>query len=557
MPTPDSQWWRSAVIYQIYPKSFADSDGDGFGDLPGITARLGYLADLGVDAIWISPFYRSPQRDGGYDVTDYRAVDPIFGTLADARALIAAAHAHGLRVIIDIVPNHTSDQHRFFQEALATPPGAPPWRRYHALPGRGRDGVEPPNDWFSIFGGSAWDPIVDSAGAETGWWYLHLFDATQPDLNWEHPDVREEFADTLRFWFDAGVDGFRIDVAMALVKAARYPDSGEPAGRRAAISGGTDALPQWDQPGVHEIWRSWRLIADSYDPPRVFVGEVHAATAEQLAPYLRPDELHMGFNFNYLRAPWDAGVLRAVITDSIAASAAVGAPPSWVIENHDFNRARSRLGRVDTAGFSGPPPPPARDDAQGLARARAALLFMLGLPGAVYLYQGQELGLPEVTEIAADQRQDPAFARTAGAEGYRDGCRVPLPWQTSGSAFGFGPDGSQPWLPQPVEWGGLSVSAQEEDPGSTLRLTRAATRLRRAHPALSRGELVWLPSRPDVLMARRQAADDVEVVIALNLGGEPVELQVGEVLAASAPAVSMGAFFTLPADAAVWYVPSP
>lgn len=551
----DPSWWRSAVIYQIYPKSWVDSDGDGFGDLTGISSKLDYLADLGVDALWISPFYRSPQRDGGYDVSDYRAIDPIFGTMEDAHYLVARAHSRGLRVIIDIVPNHSSDEHRFYVEAKKAEPGSPAWDRYHCVRGTGASGDQPPNDWLSIFGGSAWDPILDARGHPTGWWYLHLFDSSQPDLNWTSPEVNAEFADTLRYWFDAGIDGFRIDIAMALVKAEGYPASGEAQGKVAAITGGNDPMPQWDQPGVHEIWRNWRSIADSYEPPRVFVGEVHTSDARTLAPYLRPDELHMAFNFAYLRAPWDGPHLREVVEESLRASSEVGAPASWVIENHDFNRARSRFGRTDTWGFSGPPPPPSVDDALGLARARAALLFMLSLPGVVYLYQGQELGLPEVADIPDAKRQDPAFARTHGAEGHRDGCRVPFPWTQSGSSFGFGPEGSAPWLPQPDDWAQLSVTAQDADVGSTLNLTRAALRLRRSHPALHAGSLTWLPSAPTVLLALRQAPGDLGVQVALNMGDSVVELAAdGAQVLVSAPSDHREGSLLLPPNACAWLI---
>lgn len=554
----DREWWRHAVIYQIYPKSFADSDGDGVGDIAGIRSRLDYLAELGVDAIWVSPFYLSPQRDGGYDVTDYRQVDPLFGSVADVRELIAGAHDRGLRVIIDMVPNHTSDQHRFFQQALGSAPGSPEWGRYHCVRGSGERGEQPPNDWQSVFAGSAWDPVLDANGKPTGWWFLHLFDSTQPDVNWNHPEVQAEFADALRFWFDLGVDGFRIDVAMALVKQEGYPPSGELQGRRAAVVGGRDPMPQWDQPGVHDIWRQWRAIADSYQPPRVFVGEVHASDAAQLAPYLRPDELHMAFNFSYLRAPWEAGELRRIIDESLAESAAVGAPASWVIENHDFNRATARLAR--TAGFSlslRVPEPSPELAALGLARARAALLFMLGLPGAAYIYQGQELGLPEVGELPDEVRQDPAFARSGGKDGFRDGVRVPLPWQRSGSSFGFGPEPAAPWLPQPADWGEISVAAQQNNPASTLELVRAALLLRSGNRSLQGGELHWLAAAPEVLLARRTRADAPAVDLVINMGRAPAALPhlIGSVLVMSGPLSEDNGTLLLPADTAAWLTP--
>jgi len=547
--TNDATWWRSAVIYQIYPKSWADADGDGFGDLAGIRTRLGYLARLGVDAIWLSPWYRSPQADGGYDVADFRDIDPIFGTLADAEALIDEAHDLGLKVIVDIVPNHTSDQHRFFQEALASEPGSPAWDRYHCV--RGADGgASPPNDWTSAFGGPAWDPVLDADGQPTGWWYLHVFDSAQPDLNWDNPEVREEFLDTLRFWFDRGVDGFRIDVATGLVKAEGYPHSG---------GGEEDRYPYWDQPGVHEIWREWRRVANEHQPPRAFVGEVWVGSQEAFVAYLRPDELHTAFNFDHLKCPWDASALRGVVERSLHAAGQVSAPSTWVLENHDVPRVRTRYG-MEAAGArmphanTAPPPDVVPDDARGLARARAGLLFMLGLPGSAYVYQGQELGLPEVLDLPAEVRQDPAFRRTGGAEGYRDGCRVPMPWTRQDHSFGFSPTGAS-WLPMPADWGELSVEAQLGDPGSMLELTRDALRIRRREPALGDGDLGWIsePDDPCLVLRRPAEETDPHVLVAVNMGEAPALVEATEVVLSSGrdPAPGRGGFW-LPPDTAAW-----
>ncbi|MCJ1677650.1 glycoside hydrolase family 13 protein [Streptomyces sp. APSN-46.1] len=379
-----SAWWRDAVIYQVYVRSFADSDGDGVGDLRGVRTRLPHLARLGVDAVWLTPFYVSPQADAGYDVADYRAVDPLFGDLADADDLVRAAHALGLRVIVDVVPNHTSEEHAWFRAALAGEPGAR--ERYWFRPGRGADGAEPPNDWESVFGGPAWTRVPD------GDWYLHLFAPEQPDLNWDHPEVAEEFASVLRFWLDLGVDGFRVDVAHGLVKAPGLPDIGR--GAQATLIG-TEPLPFFDQDGVHEIHRSWRRLLDSYEGPRIGVAEAWAPTSERLALYVRPDELHQAFNFRFLNCPWDPASMRTVIDESLAATASVGAPTTWVLSNHDVVRHVTRYGGGE----------------QGLARARAAALLMLALPGSAYVYQGEELGLPEVTDLPDEARQDPAFRR--------------------------------------------------------------------------------------------------------------------------------------------------
>ncbi|MFE9842744.1 glycoside hydrolase family 13 protein [Streptomyces goshikiensis] len=519
----NSGWWRDAVIYQVYVRSFADSDGDGVGDLRGVRTRLPHLARLGVDAVWLTPFYVSPQADGGYDVADYRAVDPLFGDLADADDLVRAAHALGLRVIVDVVPNHTSEEHAWFRAALAGEPGAR--ARYWFRPGRGADGAEPPNDWESVFGGPAWTRVPD------GDWYLHLFAPEQPDLNWDHPEVAEEFASVLRFWLDLGVDGFRVDVAHGMVKAPGLPDIGR--GAQATLIG-TEPLPFFDQDGVHEIHRSWRLLLDSYGDGRIGVAEAWAPTSERLALYVRPDELHQAFNFRFLNCPWDPAAMRTVIDESLAATASVGAPTTWVLSNHDVVRHVTRYGGGE----------------QGLARARAAALLMLALPGSAYVYQGEELGLPEVTDLPEEVRQDPAFHRTAGQDGLRDGCRVPLPWSAAEAPYGFGEGGS--WLPQPAGWGGLSVEAQTGDPHSTLELYRAALELRRALPGLGSpdaGPLGWLSSPEGVLLFSRPG-----FACTLNTLGTPVEMpSPGRPVLSSAPVETDGRTVLLPPDSCTWW----
>lgn len=563
--TTDADWWRTAVIYQVYPKSWADADGDGFGDIAGIRAHLPHLVRLGVDAVWFSPWYVSPQNDGGYDVADFRAIDPMFGDVTEVEALVADAHDLGLKVIVDIVPNHTSDQHRFFVEAMASEPGSAAWQRYHCLPGAD-GGASPPNDWACVFGGQAWDPIPDAAGNPTGWWYLHLFDASQPDLNWEHPQVRQEFLDILRFWFDRGIDGFRIDVAMGLVKAPGYPDSGEGATHVPTRNAGGD-LPQWNQPGVHEIWREWRAVAEEYQPPRAFAGEAWVSSPQALAAYVRPDELHTAFNFDYLKCRWDAYDLREVIDSSLNTTALVGAPTTWVLENHDVTRVRTKYGleasgiRVPQANTA-PPPAVAPDDPRGVARARAGLVFMIALPGSAYIYQGQELGLDQVYDLPDELRQDPAFRRTGGAQGYRDGARVPMPWSTEGQSLGYSPTGAS-WLPIPARWAQLSVQAQTGDPESMLELTRRALRLRRAELALGGGELEWISEPGDTcLVMRRTAAPGDPLVadvtaapvqVAINMGEAPVLVNAQDVLLASGPGVDPDqGGYRLPPDTTAW-----
>lgn len=529
---PVREWWRDAVIYQVYPRSFADGNGDGMGDLPGITARLPHLRDLGVDAVWLSPFYASPQADAGYDVADYRAVDPMFGTLTDADDLVRAAHSLGLRVIVDVVPNHCSDQHEWFKQALREGPGSPLRDRFHFRAGRGADGELPPNDWESIFGGPAWTRVED------GQWYLHLFAPEQPDFNWEHPAVHDEFRSVLRFWLDLGIDGFRIDVAHGLVKAAGLPDIGHDEQVRLL---GNQAVPYFDQDGVHEIYRDWRRILAEYGPERIAVAEAWTPTVERSALYLRPDELHQAFNFEYLTTDWDAAALRAVIDRSLVAMNAVDAPATWVLSNHDVVRHSTRFA--------------AGDEARGLRRARAATLLMLALPGSAYLYQGEELGLPEVTELPDEVRQDPAFFRSAGQDGTRDGCRVPLPWSGERAPFGFGPaDDGPSWLPQPANWKDLSVAAQTGDPTSTLEFYRGALAVRREHPALGAGrDITWLPA-PDGVLAFRRTTSEGSFVCTVNLTASDVTLPTpGTLLLASADIAPGTAETVLPADSTVWW----
>ncbi|HVV21528.1 MAG TPA: glycoside hydrolase family 13 protein [Pseudonocardiaceae bacterium] len=512
-----TRWWRDAVIYQVYVRSFADGNGDGVGDLIGVRDRLPYLAELGVDALWLTPFYPSPMVDGGYDVADYRDVDPLFGTVGDAAALIADAHRIGLRVIVDIVPNHSSSRHPWFTAALAGGPGSPARARYVF-----RDGEEPPNDWRSVFGGRAW------TREPGGQWYLHLFDPEQPDLNWEHPDVRAEFLDILRFWLDLGVDGFRIDVAHGMVKAAGLPDVGRE--EQLTPDGVGDDLPYFDQDGVHEIYRDWRRVLDSYPGERIGVAEAWVSGPERMAMYLRPDELHQAFNFHYLRSAWSAGEFRSVIDSSLAAVAEVGAPTTWVLSNHDVVRHVTRYG-------GGP---------AGVRRARAAALLTLALPGSVYVYQGDELGLPEVTDLPEDVLRDPRWTRSGHTVRGRDGCRVPIPWSGDRAPFGFsGPGAAPPWLPQPVDWAALTVEAQLADPDSMVSLYRAALLARRERPELGDGDLRWLPAPDGVL-----AFDRGGVRCTVNFTDSPVSLDApGELLLASGPV--RGA--ELPPDTAAWW----
>jgi alpha-glucosidase len=547
-PGADENWWRGAVIYQVYPRSFADSNGDGTGDLAGVRARLAYLADLGVDAVWITPWYPSPMADGGYDVADYRDIDPVFGTLAEAEKLISEALDLGIRTVIDIVPNHVSAAHPWFREALAAGPGSPARDRFWFRPGRGEHGELPPNNWPSQFGGPAWTRTTDPDGTP-GDWFLNLFDSEQPDLNWNHPDVRAEHEDVLRFWFDRGAGGVRIDSAALVTKDPALPDL--PDLPHAAPGGQPDAAvphPYVDRDDLHDIYRGWRRVADSYPGARILVGEVWMPDAERFARYLRPDEMHTAFNFDFLSCPWEPERLRASINTTLAAHRPVGAPATWVLCNHDVTRTVTRYGRADT-GFDfatkafGTP----TDLELGTRRARAAALLTLALPGSVYLYQGEELGLPEVEDIPADRLQDPMYLRSGGTDPGRDGCRVPLPWSGSTPPYGFSPDGSAaPWLPQPPDWAPRTADAQAADPASMLSLYRAALRLRRAEPALGDGPVSWQPgAAPGVLAFHRGAA----FACVVNLSPDPVALPPHTtVLLASGP-LREG---RLPQDTAVW-----
>ena len=499
----ESEWWRSAVVYEIYVRSFADSDGDGLGDLPGIRARLPYVRDLGVDGIWLTPFYPSPGADHGYDVADYVDVDPRFGTLADLDALVADAHELGLRITIDVVPNHTSSEHPWFRNAIADP-SHPDRARYIFRPGR--DGA-PPNNWVSAFGGPAW--TLDERSGE---YYLHLFAPEQPDLDWHNPQVRRDFDDIFRFWLDRGVDGFRIDVAHAVFKDRLLRD--ETPKRKYAI----------DRPEVHPLYRRWRRLADGYGDERVLVGEVMLLDQTRVARFVRPDELHLAFNFLLLFEPWEAKALRAAIDATLAALEPVGATPTWVLENHDVTRLRTRHGSVDAA--------------------RAAALLLLALPGTIFVYTGQELGLEEV-DLPDELRQDPIFFRTGGAKKGRDGCRVPIPWTPDPPGYGF--TAGTPWLPIPGTWGGLCVAAQERDEESTLALYRRALAARRASPAVRGGSFAWRESRAGTLAFDR-ATEEETVVCIVNVSAESADVPRGELLVAS----RLGANGLLPPNSSAW-----
>ncbi|THJ68039.1 glycoside hydrolase family 13 protein [Arthrobacter echini] len=540
----DPDWWRQAAVYQIYPRSFADSDGDGIGDLRGVTSRIPYLKALGVDAVWLSPFYPSALADGGYDVDDYRDVDPRLGTLEDFDEMVGALHGAGIKCIVDIVPNHTSNRHAWFQEALAAPRGSAARERYIFRDGTGPGGAEPPSDWESVFGGSAWEQTRD------GQWYLHLFAREQPDLNWDNREIRDDFLRTLRFWSDRGVDGFRVDVAHALTK-----DMSEPLPSRNELhtegENAEGAHPFWDRDEVHEVFAEWRSVFDEYTPPRTAVAEawVHA---DRRARYASPEGLGQAFNFDLLRAAWNADQFRDIITANLREAANSGASSTWVFSNHDVVRHATRYGlpgaddangaaQDGSAWLLGGGDESVLDREVGERRARAATQLMLALPGSAYLYQGEELGLHEVADIPDDARQDPAFFRNPGVEVGRDGCRVPLPWTADGGSFGFGDDGAH--LPQPAWFGEYAVQVQEDDPSSTLSFYRRALELRRALQGEETLEWIDEPSADVLHFTRPGGWHSVT-----NFGPAPVQLPEGTVLLSSSPLQDR----KLPTDTTVW-----
>lgn len=544
----NSEWWRSAVIYQIYPRSFADSNGDGMGDLPGITSRLSSLAALGIDAIWLSPYMRSPQKDAGYDVSDYKDVDPLFGNLDDFDAMVKRAHEFKIRVLVDLVPNHTSDQHEWFQAALKAAPGSPERAFYHFKDGKGQNGELPPNNWLSMFGGPAWTRTTNADGTP-GQWYVHLFDSSQPDLNWENPKVEEAFEDILRFWLDRGVDGFRVDQPHAMGKAEGLPDHPDIERAGSGFIEGEPSPPMWFQESVHPIFRKWRAILDSYPGDRAMCGEAYVLPLSFMALWVRPDEFNQTFNFRFLDSEWKPEILFNSINESFTAFDGVGAPSTWVLSNHDIIRHASRMGGLTgrpTASNGIGPNDPQPDRELGLRRARAATLFTLALPGSMYLYQGEELGLPEHTTLEPQYRQDPTYARTNGERVGRDGCRVPLPWESGvGAANGFNSTGKS-WLPQPEIYAEYSRDQQEGVEGSTLELYKHALQVRK-DLKLGEGSFDWAP---EFIGEHSLGFRNGEILVVHNFGHEPIELPRGEVIASSLHGMTSG--HALVADQTVW-----
>ncbi len=544
-------WWQRAAVYQVYPRSFRDMNADGTGDLRGVIHELPYISGLSVDALWLSPFYSSPQNDSGYDVVDPRSVDPVYGTLADAQELIDQAHFRGLKVLVDIVPNHSSSDRAWFKEALQAAPGSSERDRYHFRDGRGPDGSEPPSNWMSMFGGSAWTRIHETDGSP-GQWYLHLFDPTQPDLNWANPQVRLDGLETLRFWLDMGADGFRVDVALGLAKDMTYPDVDDPEGLVLALrmdldDGSDDAKarrrrvansPILDRDEVQDIYREWRSLLDSYPGDRMAVAEAWVPP-DRAARYVAPDTLNQIFNFDFMAASWDASRIADIVRKTIADLADVGAPPTWALSNHDTARVVTRLG----------------GGTKGRLRARAMALIAHALPGSVYVYQGEELGL-EDAELADDARRDPVWFRTKGAQKGRDGGRVPLPWRGDAPPYGFHDTvvtDAMPalWLPAPPGWADFTVESQSRDASSTLAQYRSMLRLRHSHPGLVDLDNVTWPDVPEGVFAFRRSCGFSCVV---NCTDAPINSPIGGVvLTASDGSVQAdNGVVLLPPDTGAW-----
>ncbi|PBC40274.1 alpha-amylase [Rhodococcus sp. ACPA4] len=516
-------WWNEAVFYQIYPRSFADSNGDGIGDLGGIEDKLGYLELLGVDALWLSPVMRSPMADHGYDVSDPRDIDPLFGDIAAMDSLIRAAHERDIKITMDLVPNHTSDQHEWFQAALDSAPGSPERSRYIFRDGKGENGTEPPNNWPSIFGGPAWTRISDADGKPEQW-YLHIFAKEQPDLNWDNPEVFEDLAKTLRFWLSRGIDGFRIDVAHGMAKPEGLPDHDWDLNE---LMRNDDDDPRFNNPEVHQIHRGIRKVMNEF-PEAMTVGEIWVRDNERFGEYIRPDELHLGFNFRLAETEFAAESVRAAVENSLAAVAEVGGVPTWTLSNHDVEREVTRYGGGQI----------------GTLRARAMALVELALPGAAFIYNGAELGLPNV-DLPDDALRDPVWERSGHAERGRDGCRVPLPWEGAAPPFGF-TTASSTWLPMPPEWSTLTVEAQLEDVDSMLSLYRSALELRSSRPEISGADIDWYGSPPGCLAFRRRGG----LICALNTSDVPISLPAGDVILSSAPLVDG----LLPVNTAAWLI---
>jgi alpha-glucosidase len=542
----NENWWRQAAIYQIYPRSFKDSNADGIGDIKGITSKIDYLKSLSLDAVWLSPFYPSELADGGYDVADYRNVDPRLGTLKDFDKMLKALHKADISVFVDIVPNHSSNMHPWFQEALKSEPGSPARNRYIFRDGRGKNGEIAPSDEISHFAPSAWTRTTNADGTP-GQWYMHLFAPEQPDFNWDNREVQLDFLKTLRFWADRGVDGFRVDVAHAMKKDFKRLHIAKKSMNAFKIAqDGTDIL--FDRNETHEIFREWRQVFNEYNPPRVAVAEAYVHAKRRML-YARPDELGQAFNFDLLGEDFDARRFKKVISDNIRLAKSEGSSSTWVLDNHDRVRHATRYGLPKKTNFiewlltDGKSAK--LDRALGLARANAATMMLLALPGCTYIYQGEELGLFEVEDIPEKDLQDPMWFRNVvpqmvkgkvsglaliHTDKGRDGCRVPLPWNSTKPSFGFGQEKSH--LPQPQWFANHAVDKQDGIKGSTLSLYRDALALRKKLQTSE--ELEWIPTtNPEVIHFVRPNGWQC----IMNFNAKSYKLPAGKVVLSSAPIV--------------------
>ena len=494
----DKNWWRQAAIYQIYPRSFADSNGDGIGDLKGITSCIPYLKSLSLDAVWLSPFYPSALADGGYDVDDYRDVDPKLGTLADFDEMLAKLHDAGIRVFVDVVPNHSSNLHVWFKEAIAAEPGSAARNRYLFREGRGVNGELPPTDWVSHFAPSAWTH-ESAMGGKHNQWYMHWFAPEQPDFNWDNREIEDDFLKTLKFWADRGVDGFRIDVAHALKKDLSEPlrmlNVFEGLDERGAKGKGILA----DRDDVFTIYKEWRKLFNQYDPPRVAVAEANVHS-ERLPLYASEKTLGQGFDFRFIDALFDATAYRKCAQDALELAKKNKSSSTWTLSNHDQIRHATKMGlhasvdRRDWMLSNGTSHP--LDKEAGTTTGLAATLFIMALPGCTYLYQGEELGLHEVTDIPENQIQDPQYLRNFKIDKGRDGCRVPLPWTRTGTSFGFGTGSAH--LPQPNWFAEYSVEAEEGVAGTPLEIYRSALKLRKS--LITEEKIKWHKTESDEVL---------------------------------------------------------
>lgn len=549
------QWWEDLVAYQIYVRSFGDGNGDGIGDLAGIADRMDYLSDLGVEALWLTPIYPSPQFDHGYDVADFTAINADYGTFDDFSRLIKEAQARDIKVVMDLVVNHLSTDHRWFQDALSSAPGSPERERFYFEDGR--DGGEsPPNNWISWFGGSAWRRVVEADGTP-GQWYLCLFTPQQADLRWTNPEIGEMFAEVMEFWADLGVDGYRVDAPIVSGKEPSLADM--PVEFTESIPKARHNPMVVHRPELAANLAALRAGADRYNeahPDRnlFLVGETFTPSLEVLARYVGDDRFHQTFDFDLLLAPWNRQHWLDRISGAITELADLGKPIAWALNNHDAQRIVTRLGRADAAeldvsGDNLVNSTAEVDETLGTRRARAVALISTVLFGALYLYQGEELGLPD-GDMPDEARQDPVFHQSNGQEVGRDGCRVPLPWDpASGANVGFSPTGAAPaWLPQQEDWAERAASVQAQDPDSMLNLYRRALAERRGFrdTEFSILDAADFVDAPDQVLALGRG----DLIVLTNFADQPVNLtaDLQLVLASSA-----GTFPVLPDNSSAWF----